>query len=77
MYRINVDKWKGQITEKGYTKTSFARALGVSLNTLNAYFNRPEKTPYRIIIKSAILLRLTKGEFDTVFFAAKLTQSAS
>jgi len=77
MYKINVDKWKGQIAEKGFTKTSFARQLGVSLNTLNSYFANPNNVPYRVIVKSAALLRMNKGEFDAVFFASELTQSES
>ena len=77
MYSIHVGKWQGKITENKYNKTTFAKELGVSRNTLEAYFKKPTNVPYHIIAKSAVLLHLNRDDMTEVFFTQELTQTAS
>lgn len=40
---MNAQKLKGEILSQGYTQESFARAIGMSINTLNAKLNGKRK----------------------------------
>lgn len=73
MYEINVSKLIGKIAEKGYTKKSFAKAMGISEPTFFRYINNPTCIPYWFIVKSVELLCETFDEARIIFFAPKLT----
>lgn len=73
MYEINVNKFIGKIAEKGYTKKSFAKAMGISEPTFFRYINNPKIIPYWFIVKSVELLCETFEEARIIFFTPKLT----
>ena len=73
MYVINVSEWKGKIASRDMSKMAYAKKLGISRNTLQAYFEDPSKVPYKIITKSIEGLGLSDDEARAVFFNKQLT----
>lgn len=43
MFKININKVKGKMAEKGFNNTSLAKEISISRNTLSSYLNNPEK----------------------------------
>ncbi len=66
---VNTDKLNSVIKEKGYTKESIARRLGISKQSLSNKINN--KTPFRdtevLFLKE--LLHLSDAAFVSIFFA--------
>ena len=69
MYRIDTNKLRGKMAEKGYNISSLSLKLGVARPTLSSYFSKPEKTPYHILSQMAALLCDSDEESQTIFFA--------
>lgn len=69
---INIPKLRGKMAEKGLTMTSTAESLGISRNTLSAYFEDPGRMPYRIIEGLADLLCEDSKEAGEIFFTPNL-----
>ena len=72
MARIDVQKVKGKMAERGYTKSSLSKKLGINRNTLVSYLNTPEKTPYNVVSAMADVLCDSPEEACAIFFARDL-----
>ena len=68
MFNINVSKLDGKIVEKGYNRTSFSKAIGISRNTLDNYRRCPGKMPYFIMCKMISLLCNSTDDIIEIFF---------
>lgn len=68
MCSVNIRKLVGKIAEKGYTKTSFAREIGVSRETLRSYLKDYNKIPYDVLSKMVSVLECTDSEAMSIFF---------
>lgn len=68
---VNTDKLNSVIKEKGYTKESIARRLGISRQSLSNKINN--KTPFRdtesLYLKE--LLELSDVQFVSIFFVSE------
>lgn len=69
MYIVNVEKLIGKIAEKGFTKSSFAKEIGVGRDTLRSYLKDYRKIPYEVLSKMASVLECSEDEASTIFFA--------
>lgn len=76
MFFVDVPKIRGRMAEKGYTNTALAKDLGISRNTLSAYFANPEKIPYETLEKMSGVLFDSVEEARTILFAQKLSLNA-
>lgn len=72
MFYMDVPKIKGKMGEKGYNTTTLAKALGISRNTLSSYLAEPDKFPYDILEKLAVILFDNVEEARKIIFAQKL-----
>lgn len=72
MFKININKVKGKMAEKGFNNTSLAKEISISRNTLSSYLNNPEKTPYYILAKLAECLCDTEKEATEIFLHINL-----
>lgn len=72
---IDVPKVRGKMAERGYTITSLSKRLGISRNTLSAYFETPGKTPYCVVSDMAVALCDSADEAVSIFFAADLRKT--
>ena len=77
MITINVPEWKGKIASLDMSRSAYAKELGIARNTLQTYFDHPDKVPYRIIAQSIEVLNMNYEDAARVFFNNQLTQSAS
>lgn len=68
MYIVNVEKLVGRIAEKGYTKSSFAKEIGIGRDTLRSYLKDYKKIPYEILSKMASVLECNENEAMIIFF---------
>lgn len=75
MVQVNVQKIKGKMAEKGFTMTALAKELGINRNTLAAYFENPEKTPYAVMSRMADVLCDTTAEASSIFFEPNLRET--
>lgn len=75
MARIDVQKVKGKMAERGYTKTSLSKKLGINRNTLVSYLKSPEKTPYNVVAAMAEILCDSPEEACAIFFAHDLRKT--
>lgn len=75
MVSIDVAKVKGKMGERGYTITSLSKRLGINRNTLSAYFDNPQKTPYHVLSSMAELLCDNAEEAKSIFFASNLRKT--
>lgn len=68
MYKINVPKLDGKMVEKGFTKSSYAKAIGISRNTLDNYRKRPSIIPYWVLSKMIFLVCDSTEDLFSIFF---------
>lgn len=69
MYKINIKRIKGLMTEEGETINSLSEKAGVNRNTMANYLRCPEKMPYGIIAVVAKTLCKTPEQATEIFFA--------
>lgn len=71
----NTNKLKGRITEKGYTLSSFADALGISRPSLRKRING--KTDFKVseIEDVCKLLSISQNEMCSYFFSSAVPVS--
>lgn len=66
---VNSRKLIGKIYEKGFTRTSFAKEIGITRQTLRNYLNQPKFIPYSVIVSIINTLDLTENELFEILFA--------
>lgn len=72
---IDIPRVRGKMAERGYTITSLSNRLGISRNTLSAYFDNPWKIPYSIVSDMAVVLCDSADEAVSIFFATDLRKT--
>ena len=70
MLRVDTQKLKGSIIEKGFKMETFAESVGVSVPTLRKYLREPETIPYWFIQESVRTLNLSVSQAKAIFFAS-------
>ncbi len=73
--RVDTQKLRGKMAERGYTITALSKDVGVDRNTLSGYLKNPEKFTYGVLIKIAHILFDSKEEAVSVFFADDLRKT--
>ncbi len=69
MWKIDVNRVRGKMAERGLTITSFAERLEINRNTLASYLECPNKTPYYVVCNMASILCDNTAEAISIFFA--------
>ncbi|MCI7301481.1 helix-turn-helix domain-containing protein [Ihubacter massiliensis] len=76
-YEIDIKAIKEIMGGKDMSNIALANKIGVNRNTLRTYFKNPEKMPYEIILKIALVLDIPDNRIRGIFFKQKLTKNAS